>query len=207
MQDVLTLAREARDITTFAKAYFRRLCEIFETLDFAALASLVSRLEDARVNDRMVFVAGNGGSATTATCMANDLGFDVLKKAGTARTFRMHSLTDNNAVLTAISNDVGYDRVFVDQMRVHFREGDVLIVISASGDSPNVVNAAQWARQHGGTVVALLGFEGGRLASIADVVLHFASTRGEYGPVEDAHLVLNHILAHWFQEKLRGEAG
>jgi D-sedoheptulose 7-phosphate isomerase len=203
MQDVLTLAREAGDIASFAKAYFKRLGEILDSLDPVALNTLAERLEEARLNDRTIFVAGNGGSATTATSMANDLGFDILKKAGVERTFRIHALTDNNAAVTAIANDVGYDRVFVDQMRVHYRDGDPLIVISASGNSPNVVKAAEWVQERGGAVLALVGFEGGRLAEMAEVVLHFASKKGEYGPVEDAHLALNHVLAHWFQEKLK----
>lgn len=206
MRDVLSMAREADDIGTFAKGYFKRLLEILETLDLTRLEELVSALEEARRSGRTIFVAGNGGSATTATSMANDLGFDILKKAGVEQTFRILALTDNTAALTAIANDVGYDRAFVDQMRVHFRPGDLLIVISASGNSPNVVRAAEWAKEHQGLVVALLGFDGGELARIADLVLLVASSKGEYGPVEDAHLVLNHVLAHWFQQKLREEA-
>jgi D-sedoheptulose 7-phosphate isomerase len=135
--------------------------------------------------------------------MANDLGFDIVKKANTDIPFKVLSLTDNNSVVTAISNDVGYENVFVNQLKVHYRTGDILIVISASGNSPNLIRAVEWVKGRRGKSVALVGFDGGKLKQLCDVSLHFQSEKGEYGPVEDAHLALNHILAHWFQNKLK----
>lgn len=202
MSDIQTLARGGASIKEFAAYYFERLAEVLGSLDLDELAELERELESARIEERTVFIAGNGGSATTATSMANDLGFDVLKKTATDRTFRIHALTDNVAALTAIANDVGYERVFVDQMRIHFRPGDVLIVVSASGNSSNVVLAAEWAKTQGSTIIAFLGFSGGRLMELADIKIHFKTEQGEYGPVEDAHLIVNHILAHWFQNKI-----
>jgi D-sedoheptulose 7-phosphate isomerase len=117
--------------------------------------------------------------------------------------FRVQALTDNNAVLTAISNDAGYEDVFVNQLRVHYRSGDRLVVISASGNSPNVVRAAKWVKAAGGTVLSMVGFDGGALVNLSDIVVHVPSQPGEYGPVEDAHLAVNHVLAHWFQVRLR----
>jgi D-sedoheptulose 7-phosphate isomerase len=107
-------------------------------------------------------------------------------------------------MMTAISNDIGYDQVFVSQLRLHWRDGDRLLVISASGNSQNLVVASEWVHERKGRVIALLGFDGGKLGRTSDVVVHVPSARGEYGPVEDAHLVLTHILAHWFQVRLRG---
>lgn len=202
MSDIGTLARGGVSIKEFAALYFERLAQVLASLNLDELAKFERELESARIEGRTVFVAGNGGSATTATSMANDLGFDVLKKTSADRTFRIHALTDNVAALTAIANDVGYERVFVDQMRIHFRPGDVLIVISASGNSSNVVAAAEWAKAQGSTIIALLGFDGGRLRELADIKIHFETEPGEYGPVEDAHLIINHILAHWFQNKI-----
>lgn len=200
-------AAESDSIESFAAFYLQRLQTILGSLDFSKLSAFEEELESARIAGNTVFVAGNGGSATTASSMANDLGFDVLKKTGVSDTFRIMALTDNLAAITAVSNDVGYDRVFVDQMRIHFKAGDKLIVISASGNSPNVVAATEWALEKGATVIALVGFEGGRLSEIADIVLHFKAEQGEYGPVEDAHLVVNHILAHWFQYRLKDNNG
>jgi D-sedoheptulose 7-phosphate isomerase len=137
--------------------------------------------------------------------MANDFGIDVLKKGGTDLPFRAMSLTDNAAVMLAIANDDGYDRLFVNQLRVHYRPGDKLVAISASGNSPNVVCAAEWVKKQGGTVISLVGFDGGRLKDISDVLIHVKSEKGEYGPVEDIHMIMDHLLANWLQLKVQFE--
>ena len=206
MADILSAASKCDSIESFASAYFVRLSGILESLDLTQLAAFESELESARQSGHTIFTAGNGGSATTASSMANDLGFDIMKKTSVDRTFRLHALTDSIPAITAVANDVGYERVFLDQLRIHFRPGDKLVAISASGNSPNVLEAAKWTKRHGGRVIALVGFSGGQLAELADVVLHFVTVAGEYGPTEDAHLVVNHILAHWFQQKLRPDA-
>ena len=89
------------------------------------------------------------------------------------------------------------------RQKIHYRKGDALIVISASGNSPNVLNAAEWVKDNGGKVIGFLGFSGGKLLNVCDIKIHVRAELGEYGPVEDAHLIINHILAHWFQEKLK----
>ena len=187
----------------FAQGYFSYLKKVLDSIEPETINNLVKEFEDARATGNTIFIAGNGGSATTATCMANDIGFDVIKKSGTDKPFRILALTDNTSVLTAIANDVGYENVFLNQLKIHYRTGDKLLAISASGNSPNIVSAAAWVKEQGGRVVSLVGFAGGKLKELSDVVVHVQSEAGEYGPVEDAHLVLNHILAHWFQFKLR----
>jgi D-sedoheptulose 7-phosphate isomerase len=197
------LATNATGPDSFATAYFERLKCALDGINIGEISRLAHELDSARREGRSIFVAGNGGSATTATSMANDLGFDIIRKTGTELPFRVHALTDNNAVLTAISNDVGYEDVFVNQLRVHYQSGDRLVLISASGNSPNVVRAAKWVKAVGGTVLSMVGFDGGALVDLSDVVVHVPSQPGEYGPVEDAHLAINHVLAHWFQVRLR----
>jgi len=157
----------------------------------------------ARESGNTIFVAGNGGSAATATTMANDIGFDIIKKTGTENPFRVFALTDNSSVITAISNDVGYENIFINQLKIHYRKGDKLIVISASGNSENIVKAAKWVQSQGGKVLGMLGFDGGILREICDSSVLVPSIQGEYGPVEDMHLMINHLLAHWFQNKLK----
>lgn len=203
MNNIDKVCGNSKDAGEFAHGYFSYLKQVLDSIGADDINKLVSEFEAARVTGATIFVAGNGGSATTATSMANDIGFDIIKKTGTDKPFRVLALTDNNSVITAISNDVGYDNVFVNQLKIHYRQGDKLLVISASGNSKNLVIAAEWVKQQGGKVIGFLGFEGGRLKEICDVVLHAKSVAGEYGPVEDAHLVLNHILAHWFQCKLK----
>ena len=203
MNHVNQIVSQAKSPGAFAKDYFTYLKQVLDAIDPASIDSLVRVFEEARLNGNAIFVAGNGGAATTATTMANDLGFDVIKKTGTDKPFRVFALTDNSAVLSAIANDVGYENVFVNQLKIHFRSGDKFLAISASGNSPNVVIAAEWVKQQGGDVISFVGFAGGKLKEISDVVVHVKAEAGEYGPVEDAHLVLNHILAHWFQMKLK----
>ena len=196
-------AAAATSIGAFATAYFDRLGEVLRGIDLGELERMAEALEAARQAGRTIFIVGNGGSATTATSMANDLGFDIIKKTGVELPFRFLAFTDNNAVLTAIANDVGYDEVFINQARIHYRPGDLLIAISASGNSPNVLKAATWVKEQGGQIIGFLGFTGGKLKAMCDIAVHVPSIAGEYGPVEDAHLVVNHILAHWFQAKLK----
>jgi len=203
MNHVNQIVRQAKSPGAFAKDYFTYLKQILDAIDPATIDCLVAAFEEARLNGNTIFIAGNGGSATTATSMANDLGFDVIKKTGTAKPLRVFALTDNTSVLTAIANDVGYENVFVNQLKIHYRQGDKFLAISASGNSPNLVVAAEWVKEHGGDVISFVGFTGGKLKEISDVIVHVKAEAGEYGPVEDAHLVLNHILAHWFQLRLK----
>lgn len=187
----------------FAKKYASRLSEIFNELEPDEINILVEKLIEARENDATIFTAGNGGSATTASSMGNDLGFDILKKTGTNKPFRFHPLTDNVASITAISNDSDYRYIFLEQLKLHYRKGDLLLVISASGNSPNLVECSDWVQEQGGEVIALLGFDGGVLLNKADHTVHFKTHNSEYGIVEDAHLSINHILAHWFQANIK----
>lgn len=203
MNNIDLLFGKSKNIKDFANGYAEYLYSVLKSSDFSGLEKLELSLLEARENHQTIFIAGNGGSATTATSMANDLGFDILKKTGTDLPFKVLALTDNNSVITAISNDVGYENIFLNQLKIHFRKGDKLIVISASGNSGNLINAVEWVKSQGGTTVALLGFTGGKLKELCDISIHFKSLNGEYGPVEDAHLIVNHILAHWFQLKLK----
>ena len=111
--------------------------------------------------------------------------------------FRAISLTDNVALMTAIANDDGYENVFTGQMRDLFKKGDMLVAISASGNSPNVLAAAKVAHELGGEVVGITGFDGGELRRLSDCVVHVPSEKGEYGPVEDVHMILDHLLTSY----------
>ena len=194
---------EVSTIGEYSRKYFSYLADVLNSIDESEINKLGDVFESARNNGNTIFVAGNGGSSTTATTMANDIGFDILKKTGTDKAFRVLSLTDNNSVITAIANDVGYENAFINQLKVHYRPGDSIILISASGNSPNILKAAEWVKSKGGTIIGFLGFTGGKLIEFCDVKIHVKSESGEYGPVEDAHLIMNHILAHWFQNKLK----
>ena len=205
MKTIESLFNEASDIQQFSKGYFSYLSSLLDELDTNAIASFADEMESARKNQNTIFFIGNGGSASTASHMANDFGTDIRKKGGSDLPFRALSLTDNNAVMMAIANDDGYDNLFVNQLRIHYRPGDILVAISASGNSSNIICAAEWVKERDGIVMSLVGFDGGRLKEISDVVIHVKTMKGDYGPVEDVHMIMDHLLAHWLQYKVMSE--
>lgn len=187
--------------------YFRRYCDYVQKLiseiDIASVKRVVDCLLEARENNKTIYFAGNGGSASTASHFAQDMSEVGRKIRG--KGFKTLSVNDNAAALTAISNDYNYDSVFSLQLTENFDAGDVLLVISASGNSPNVIKAVELAKEKGGTAVAFVGFDGGRLAQICDYVVHIQSKKGEYGPVEDIHLILNHMIVSYLMMALKKE--
>jgi D-sedoheptulose 7-phosphate isomerase len=198
-----TLARileQSNDVIEFSEAYGRYLSGLLSRLDAKAVGRLVEELEQARERQQTVFFIGNGGSAATASHMANDLGVGT-RASETGKPLRALALTDNVAAMTAIGNDSGYDNLFLYQLRIHYRPGDKLVAISASGNSPNLLAAAEWVKQRGGTVIGLVGFDGGKLKTLCDVVIHVETEKGEYGPVEDIHMIVDHLVYTWLLNK------
>jgi D-sedoheptulose 7-phosphate isomerase len=189
----------ANDFPDFIKQYCNHLSDLLSKIDTGKIAAMIGRLEQARETGASVFIIGNGGSAATASHMACDLSSN--SDDGSGRNIRAVSLVDNVPLLTAIANDHGYDQIFVRQLNLHYRPNDVLIAISASGKSPNVVSAAEWVRSCGGFVIGLVGFDGGDLIRFCDVAIHVQTPPGEYGPVEDIHLMLDHLMYSWFRLK------
>jgi D-sedoheptulose 7-phosphate isomerase len=197
------------DAAAFSKAYADYLGTLIQQLDHAKIGECIRHLEDARQNENTIFVIGNGGSASTASHIGNDFGLAVLKKTNKSsnKSYRALALTDNISVISAIGNDSTFNNIFVDQLKVHFRKGDKLIVISASGNSPNLVVATEWFREQGGTVIGWLGFDGGKLKDMVDLPIVVTSPKGEYAPVEDIHLIINHIIVTWMQYHVMHEDG
>lgn len=185
----------ADDPVAYAKAYLDYLASCFEALDCDAIASFVGLLLTARDTGNAVFFIGNGGSAATASHFANDISIGT--RTGDEKPFRAISLTDNVAVMTALANDEGYDRMFVDQLKVQMRDGDALVAISASGNSPNVIAAVEYAKSRGAQVIGLTGFDGGKLKDLSDIKLHVPTAKGEYGPVEDIHMIFDHLVGSY----------
>ena len=204
MNNIERIFSESKNVEQYAQGYFQYLFTLLSQLDPKAIAAFVALLEDAYKGQNTVFIIGNGGSAATASHMANDIGVDVLKKAHCPQAFRIMALTDNNSVMTAIANDDGYNRLFVNQLRIHYRKGDKLVAISASGNSPNLVEAVEWVKARGGATIGLVGFDGGKLKELCDQVILVKTPKGEYGPVEDVHLILDHLIATWLQYKMQG---
>jgi D-sedoheptulose 7-phosphate isomerase len=197
------------DPKKFSKAYSEYLITLINQLDHDSIAECIYELENSRENDNTIFIIGNGGSASTASHIGNDFGLAVLKKSNKTnnKSYRVLALTDNISVISAIGNDSTFENIFTDQLKVHFRKGDKLIAISASGNSPNLVNSVNWFKQQGGKVIGWLGFDGGKLKELVDIPVIIKSPKGEYAPVEDLHLVINHIIVTWMQFKIMQEDG
>ncbi len=193
----------SKSFADFSSNYFEYLSKIFKEIDSNSINTIEKDFNLLRLNKKKIFVIGNGGAAATAITMANDLGFDILKKTKTKKTFRVLCLNDNNSVITAIANDTGYENIFINQLKIHYQKGDALVIFSASGNSPNLIKAAKWVRDKKGKVIGILGFSGGKVKKYCSTLIHIKTNNGEYGPVEDLQLIFNHLLAHWFQNKIK----
>jgi D-sedoheptulose 7-phosphate isomerase len=179
------------DEAQFIKDYFAELRRCLDAVSVEAVQQVVEVLRRAMERDQTVFVIGNGGSAATATHMASDL---CRTRAGSGLPgLRAVSLTDNIAAFTATANDTSYEGAFAELLALQVRHGDVVLALSGSGNSPNIVQAVRVARQRGATAVGLVGFGGGELRTEVDLQVTVDSRH--YGAVEDLHLALGHLLA------------
>ncbi|WP_028846226.1 MULTISPECIES: HAD-IIIA family hydrolase [Thermocrispum] len=181
---------------SFGSAYVTELARAFATVDLEQISRAAQILDDAYSRDAGVFACGNGGSAS----IANHLQCDHVKgvRTGTGLTARVQSLSTNIELLSAIANDLGYEQVFEYQLQSLARPGDVLIAVSSSGSSANIVRAVDWANAHGMTTIALTGFGGGPARRRATVAVHVDSTN--YGVIEDTHQACMHLLAQYVRQ-------
>lgn len=179
-------------VKEIAEEYLRACRNLLQRVDIAAVERVVQRLRDARDRGATIYVAGNGGSAATASHWVNDLG-KATKRSGRA-PMRVMSLSDNVSWLTALGNDEGYERVFSGQLENFARPGDVLVVISASGNSPNLLRVVELARERGVYTIGFLGFDGGGIKKTADDSVWLETERGAYELVESIHSVLCHLV-------------
>ena len=186
------------DTRQFIAVYLYEVKRCLDSLDLEKLELAIDMLMEAYRNDRKVFILGNGGSASTASHMACDLGKGTLQRVydNTERRLRVISLTDNVALMTAFANDLSFDDIFVQQLRNLVETDDLVIALSGSGNSPNVVKAIKYAKECGAKTIGLLGFKtGGKLGKMVDCAINADSTH--YGPIEDIQLVLNHLITSW----------
>lgn len=181
-------------ISDIYSQYATDLNHALESTDISSLEATAAAIAELYHAGGTLFVAGNGGSAATASHMAADLCKTILGKKPTERTKRLRTvaLADNMPLITAYGNDVSYESVFGEQLRTLARAGDMLLVITASGNSPNIIYALEAAKSVGVKTVAFVGFGGGKSKEIADITIHIPSN--DYGVVEDAHCVLMHVL-------------
>ena len=189
----------------YIKAFFDEIKKCIEEIDIAQVETIANILYTAWKNDRQVFILGNGGSASQASHMAADISKNTLGRVYDPRIkrFRIMSLTDNVSLMTAYANDVGYDEVFSQQLRNLVREHDVIIVITGSGNSPNIIRAVEYARECNAITIGLLGFSGGKVKDMLDYEITVRSNN--YGVIESVHPALHHLMVGYFRQKIDNE--
>ncbi len=184
------------NIKQFVNNYTLALKQLLDKIDPNVIESILILLEETRVAGGRVYVIGNGGSAATASHMVNDLGAGLRRR--NIVNFDIVSLADNTPVCSAISNDVGYDNIFYLQLKGLLKAKDLLIAISCSGDSANIVKAVEYAHTIRAKVIGCTGFSGGFLKKNCDINYHVDAPKGEYGLVEDMHMILDHIFYSYY---------
>src|SRR5262245_58063829 len=180
--------------TTFPAEYKNDLLKAIESIDLSKVCQAIEILRQARDENRHIFVCGNGGSASTASHFV----CDMVKGAsfGKKSRFRMMALTDSLPTITAYSNDVSYECIFAEQLKNFAEPGDVLIAISGSGNSPNVLRAIEYGNAVGCRTIALTGRDGGKLGPMAQ--LNIQAANPHMGRIEDAHMIVMHMMCYYF---------
>jgi phosphoheptose isomerase len=188
--------------SAYFEDYAQEMTQAWKTLDFAEVDRAAAILADAYGRRSAVFSCGNGGSASIANHLVCDHTKGIRAKSDLVP--RVHSLSNNIEVMTAISNDIGYEDVFAYQLQSHAGPGDVLVAISSSGRSANIVRALTWARDNGLHTIAITGFDGGQARTLADAAVHVQCAN--YGIVEDLHQAVMHALAQYIvQSRMTAE--
>ena len=183
----------------FIQDYISTLQLTMDQLPRHLVSDVIDLLQQARRKGSQIFILGNGGSASTASHFTCDLAKNTRQEG--LPHFRVIGLTDNMAMFSALANDEGYENVFSEQLASLVRPGDIVIAISASGNSKNVINAVEAAHRYEATVIGFTGFNGGRLRQLADINIHVNSNIIEH--VEDIHLMLEHLIVKTIKEQAR----
>lgn len=193
---------EKTTIKGFSKSYLEYVSSVLEKISLVEIERFIESLLAARERGSKVYFMGNGGSAATASHFANDI---AIGTRSLEKPFRVISLCDNPAVITAIANDDGYENIFSQQLSVLLKKDDVVVAISASGNSKNLLIAIETAKQKGATTVGLTAFDGGKLKEMVDLSVHVPTNKGEYGPSEDGHMVLDHLIGSYLMRFVKDQ--
>ncbi len=178
--------------------YLYDLNDLINTIDPKQIAYIGDILYTARVQKKNIFCIGNGGSAATSSHFATDLSWGR-NNNGDDRP-KAISLTSNTSIVTALSNDIGYDEVFSQQLQTFLNPGDIIFAISASGNSPNIVKAIEYGNSKGGITIGLIGFDGGKMKTICQEYVHVRTVNGSYELVEDVHHSICHMLSTYIRQ-------
>jgi D-sedoheptulose 7-phosphate isomerase len=200
MNNIDKIFDNSNNVSEYSKSYLDYLNKVLSGISVSEIEDFVEVLLEARERGSNIFFIGNGGSAATASHFANDI---AIGSREFDKPFRVISLCDNQAVITAIANDDGFEQIFSQQLRVLLKEQDVVVSISASGNSPNLIHAINTAKTMNAISVGISAFDGGKMKEIVDFSLHVPTKKGEYGPAEDAHMVLDHLISNYLMRYVR----
>lgn len=187
------------------RLYINNLIELLQNIDYEIVDQIIQILEEAAHKQSSIYIIGNGGSSATASHMVNDLGAGLRRRG--LINLDITSLADNVPVITAIANDIGYENIFYMQLEGLLKPEDLIIAISCSGNSPNIVKAVEYAKNIGSTIIGITGFDGGDLKKLCDVNFHIDAPKGEYGLVEDMHMILDHMIYSYYINKGKTNVG
>ena len=187
--------------TNDIRDYLALEIEILKKLDVEQINAALNLLDETRQKKGRIYICGNGGSAATASHFQNDFNKGVSEYIDVP--FRFHCLNDNVATLMAIANEIGYEEVFRFQLRNNLEENDVLVAISGSGNSHNVIRAVEYAKEHGCKIIGLTGFSGGKLKELSDISLHAPVNSMQV--TEDIHMIFDHLMMSIFYKYLCGK--
>jgi len=187
----------------FISEYFEELNKILARIPEKDIEDITNVIYNAYTNNRTIFIFGNGGSASTASHFACDLGKGTLSRVydPSEKRFRVVSLTDSVPTMTAYANDLSFEDIFVQQLRNLVHKGDVVIAVTGSGNSKNVIKAVKYARDCGAVTIGLLGFDGGKVKKLLDKYVVVPSNH--YGRIEDVHLILEHLITDYLRNKIK----
>lgn len=185
------------DFDRFTTSYYNRFARMLESFDKAPLGQVLAVFDDVAAKGGTVWICGNGGSAGIANHTVCD--YSKGTHVSGVQPVRMISLAANVPILTALANDISYDDVFSEQLKYYLKPEDALLVVSSSGNSPNVVKACEYASAQGVPTIAFVGFKGGKLAQIAQTVVHIEIDN--YGIVEDTHQSLIHVITQYMHAR------
>jgi D-sedoheptulose 7-phosphate isomerase len=186
-------------INFFIESYKNNLKELIDNISPNIIIDIISAVELTIEKKSKIYILGNGGSSATASHMVNDLGAGLRRRG--IINLDVVSLADNTPVITAIANDIGYENIFYMQMEGLLKPDDLVIAISCSGNSPNITKAIQYAKKQGCKLIGVTGFDGGLLKEMSDINCHVDVKKGEYGLVEDVHMILDHIIYSYYNAK------
>lgn len=186
------IMQESQSPVDFFVGYMQYLTRIIKQIDVSSIESIFNAIQEMQRREGTLYIIANGGSSAIASHIVNDISFGIRNNKGPF--YKIVSLTDNMSVITALSNDISYEDIFIEQLKVYLEKKDLLMAISVSGNSSNILKAVEYAKNMDVTVIGCTGFDGGKLKIMSDINFHVPAEKGEYGPVEDIFQILDHAI-------------